>query len=128
MKKIRYPFDLHGTLSIRYRDKVNPIFLNTDEDNQSIIDIDDFAVRAFSYDSEDRLLKISLQKAVNLTEIADCGTVFTGVELEQNNIKLDIVYCLYNAGIISSSISYPLDDTSPIQSISVSKPLTLHLK
>ncbi|MGR5137481.1 hypothetical protein [Vibrio jasicida] len=45
MKKIRYPFDLHGTLSIRYRDKVNPIFLDTDDDNQSVIDIDDFAVR-----------------------------------------------------------------------------------
>ncbi|GLR04300.1 hypothetical protein [Vibrio hyugaensis] len=128
MKKIRYPFDLHGTLSIRYRDKVNPIFLDTDEDNQSTIDIDDFAVRSFSYDSEDRLLNISLQKAVNLTEIADCGTVFTGVELEQNNIKLDIVYCLYNAGIISSSISFPLDDASPVQSITVAKPLTLHLK
>ncbi|CAH1535685.1 MULTISPECIES: hypothetical protein [Vibrio] len=128
MKKIRYPFDLHGTLSIRYRDKVNPIFLDTDDDNQSVIDIDDFAVRSFSYDSEDRLLKISLQKALNLTEIADCGTVFTGIELEQNNIKLDIVYCLYNAGIISSSISYPLDDASPIQSIAVAKPLTLHLK
>ncbi|MCC4222255.1 hypothetical protein LL295_01875 [Vibrio campbellii] len=48
MKKIRYPFDLHGTLSIRYRDKVNPIFLDTDEENQSIINIDDFAVRSFS--------------------------------------------------------------------------------
>lgn len=128
MKKIRYPFDLHGTLSIRYRDKVNPIFLDTDDDNQSVIDIDDFAVRSFSYDSEDRLLKISLQKALNLTEIANCGTVFTGIELEQNNIKLDIVYCLYNAGIISSSISYPLDDASPIQFIAVAKPLTLHLK
>ncbi|CAH1555656.1 conserved hypothetical protein [Vibrio jasicida] len=128
MKKIRYPFDLHGTLSIRYRDKVNPIFLDTDDDNQSVIDIDDFAVRSFSYDSEDRLLKISLQKALNLTEIADCGTVFTEIELEQNNIKLDIVYCLYNASIISSSISYPLDDASPIQSIAVAKPLTLHLK
>ncbi|MCF6452460.1 hypothetical protein L1076_12880 [Vibrio sp. MMG022] len=116
------------SLSIRYRDKVNPIFLDTDDDNQSVIDIDDFAVRSFSYDSEDRLLKISLQKALNLTEIADCGTVFTGIELEQNNIKLDIVYCLYNAGIISSSISYPLDDASPIQSIAVAKPLTLHLK
>ncbi|EEZ85562.1 conserved hypothetical protein [Vibrio harveyi 1DA3] len=69
-----------------------------------------------------------MQKAVNLTEISDCGSVFTGVELEQNNIKLDLVYCLYNAGIISSSISYPLDDASPIESIAVSKPLTLHLK
>ncbi|APX06511.1 MULTISPECIES: hypothetical protein [Vibrio] len=128
MKKIRYPFDLHGTLSIRYRDKVNPIFLDTDEENQSIINIDDFAVRSFSYDAEDRLLKISLQKAVNLTEISDCGTVFTGVELEQSNIKLDLVYCLYNAGIISSNISYPLDDASPIASIAVAKPLTLHLK
>lgn len=50
MKKIRYPFDLHGTLSIQYRDKVNPIFLDTNEENQSIIDIDYFAVRAFSYE------------------------------------------------------------------------------
>ncbi|RIV97682.1 hypothetical protein DS957_029255, partial [Vibrio harveyi] len=77
MKKIRYPFDLHGTLSIQYRDKVNPIFLDTNEENQSIIDIDDFAVRAFSYEAEDRLLKISLQKAVNLSEIADCDSVLT---------------------------------------------------
>lgn len=128
MKKISYPFVLQGTISICYRDKLNPIFLNTDIDNNTIIDIDDFAVRSFSYDSEDRLLCISLQKAVNLSEVADCRTVFTGVELEQCNIRLDIVYCLYNAGIISSNISYPLDDTSPIKSISVARPLTLHLK
>ena len=127
MKKIRYPFDLHGTLSIQYRDKVNPIFLDTNEENQSIIDIDDFAVRAFSYEAEDRLLKISLQKAVNLSEIADCDSVLTGIELKQNNIKLDIVYCLYNAGIVSSSMSYPLDDDSPIESIAIANPLTLHL-
>ncbi|WP_045407641.1 hypothetical protein [Vibrio jasicida] len=128
MKKIRYPFVLTGTIAIRYRDKVNPIFLNTDEDNNTLLDVDDFAVRAFSYDSEDRLLSISLQKAVNLAQVADCGTVLTGVELEHSNIKLDIVYCLYNAGIISSNISYPLDDASPIKAISVSKPLTLHLR
>ncbi|MGR5447920.1 hypothetical protein ACPV47_23755 [Vibrio jasicida] len=128
MKKIRYPFVLHGTISICYKDKVNPIFLDTDDENNTTIDIDDFAVRSFSYDSEDRLLTISLQKAVNLSDLADCGSVLTGVELEQSNIKLDIVYCLYNAGIISSAISYPLDNTSPIKSISVSKPLTLHLE
>ncbi|ENO8809006.1 hypothetical protein ACPV30_08770 [Photobacterium damselae] len=127
MKKIRYPFDLHGHISVRFKKNITPVFLETCDNNSADISIDDFVVKAFSYDAESRLLQVSLQKAINATDVTECDSVMTGEELENNVIKLDLIYCLYSAAIISSHISYPLDDSSFIKSITVSKPLTLQL-
>ncbi len=124
MKKIRYPFDLHGKISITFKQHIKPIFIDT-HSNSADVSIDEFAVHSFNYDSESRLLSISLQKAINA--VANNEDIINGDELDNNIIKVDLVYCLYNASIISSHISYPLDANSFIESISVSKHLTLHL-
>ncbi|MCD9487216.1 hypothetical protein GLP10_08745, partial [Photobacterium iliopiscarium] len=65
MKKIRYPFDLHGNISIDFKRHIKPIFIDTYSNNRADISIDEFAVHSFNYDSESRLLSISLQKAIN---------------------------------------------------------------
>ncbi|MEF1219889.1 hypothetical protein REH76_19205 [Photobacterium damselae] len=127
MKKIRYPFDLQGHISVRFKKNITPVFLETCNTNSADISINDFVVKAFSYDAESRLLQISLQKAINATDVTESENVMTGDELENNVIKLDLIYCLYNAAVISSHISYPLDDSSFNKSITVSKPLTLQL-
>ncbi|EHA1080594.1 hypothetical protein [Photobacterium damselae] len=128
MKKISYPFDLHGHISIQFKKNITPVFLETCGECCTDLSINDFVVKSFSYDAESRLLQVSLQKAINATDVTESDTVMTGEELENNVIKLDLIYCLYNAAIISSHISYPLDDKSFIKSIAVSKPLTLSLK
>ncbi|OCH48151.1 hypothetical protein [Aliivibrio fischeri] len=127
MKKIRYPFELHGQISVIFKNDIEPVFINTCNNNSADILIDDFVVKSFNYDSESRTLNISLQKAINaVSNISE--KLINGIELENNIIKLDLTYCLYNAVIISSHISYPLDNSSFIKAISVSKSLTLNLK
>ncbi|MBY3790503.1 hypothetical protein HPQ32_19285 [Photobacterium carnosum] len=127
MKKIRYPFDLHGKISIDFKQHIKPIFIDTYSNNRADISIDEFVVHSFTYDSESRLLSISLQKAINAIANSENEELINGDELDNNIIKVELVYCLYNAAIISSHISYPLDANSFIESISVSKYLTLHL-
>ncbi|KJG11913.1 hypothetical protein [Photobacterium iliopiscarium] len=127
MKTIRYPFDLHGNISIDFKRHIKPIFIDTYSNNRADISIDEFAVHSFNYDSESRLLSISLQKAINAIANGENEELINGDELDNNIIKVELVYCLYNAAIISSHISYPLDANSFIESISVSKYLTLHL-
>ncbi|OCH11875.1 hypothetical protein [Aliivibrio fischeri] len=127
MKKIRYPFDLKGQISINFKDHVKPTFIDTCNDNTADIPINEFVVKSFNYDSESRLLSISLQKAINATSDSNHDELINGTELANNIIKLDLIYCLYNAAIISSHISYPLDSGSFIKTLSVSRPLTLHL-
>ena len=127
MKKIRYPFDLHGKISIDFKRHIKPIFIDTYSNNRADISIDEFAVHSSNYDSESRLLSISLQKAINAIANSENEELINGDELDNNIIKVELVYCLYNAAIISSHISYPLDANSFIESISVSKYLTLHL-
>ncbi|MEC6795502.1 hypothetical protein VXS03_00370 [Photobacterium sp. S4TG1] len=127
MKKIRYPFDLQGKISINFKKHIKPIFIDTYKKNSAEISIDEFAVHSFHYDSESRLLSVSLQKAINAISNNEDDELTNGDELDYNIIKVDLIYCLYNAAIISSHISYPLDTNSFIDSISVSKYLTLHL-
>ncbi|HAS6359654.1 TPA: hypothetical protein I7232_22090 [Vibrio vulnificus] len=127
MKKIRYPFDLKGQISVHFKDHVKPTFIDTDSNNTADLNIDEFVVKSFSYDSESRMLTISLQKAINAISNSNPDELMDGSELENNIIKLDLSYCLYSAAIISSHISYPLDSGSFIKTLSVSRPLTLHL-
>jgi len=127
MKKIRYPFDLKGQIFVHFKDHVKPTFIDTCDKNKAEIDINEFVVKSFCYDSESRLLTISLQKAINASSDSDNEPLMSGSELENNIIKLDLIYCLYNAAIISSHITYPLDSRAFIKSLSVSRPLTLHL-
>ncbi|WP_394167890.1 hypothetical protein [Photobacterium piscicola] len=127
MKKIRYPFDLQGKITVNFKKNFKPIFIDT-HNNSAEISIDEFAVHSFNYDSESRLLSVSLQKAINAISNTEVEELINGDELENNIIKVDLVYCLYNAAIISSHISYPLDINSFIESISVSKYFTLQLK
>ncbi|PST91294.1 hypothetical protein C9I86_08335 [Photobacterium sp. NCIMB 13483] len=126
MKKIRYPFDLQGKITVNFKKNFKPIFIDT-HNNSAEISIDEFAVHSFNYDSESRLLSVSLQKAINAISNTEVEELINGDELENNIIKVDLVYCLYNAAIISSHISYPLDINSFIESISVSKYFTLQL-
>lgn len=127
MKKIRYPFDLKGQIAIRFKDNVKPTFIDIYANNIAYISINEFVVKSFNYDSESRLLSISLKKAINAISDSNRNELLNGTELENNIINLDLIYCLYNAAIISSHISYPLDTNSFIKTLSVSKSLTLHL-
>ena len=94
MKKIRYPFDLKGQIAIRFKDNVKPTFIDTYDNNIAYISINEFVVKSFNYDSESRLLSISLKKAINAISDSNRNELLNGTELENNIINLDLIYCL----------------------------------
>ncbi|RZR35127.1 hypothetical protein D8T58_24790 [Vibrio vulnificus] len=123
MLKVKYPFALDGTVAIRFNKYIKCMFFETDDNNNYELSLDDFVVKQFTYDSECRLLVISLHKSFPLINSTEHEKLGSGIELELSSIKIELVYCLYNASVISYEMTSSLTQNDSVSSVELSRPL-----
>lgn len=103
------------------------MFFETDDNNNYELSLDDFVVKQFTYDSECRLLVISLHKSFPLINSTEHEKLGSGIELELSSIKIELVYCLYNASVISYEMTSSLTKNDSVSSVELSRPLRIRL-
>ncbi|EJE4188642.1 hypothetical protein M3922_004449 [Vibrio parahaemolyticus] len=127
MQKIKYPFTLDGKVSVKFNKHIKSIFFETDNNYNYNIPLNDFLVKSFTYDSECRVLVASLYKSFSLMNVSDYEMLGNGMELELSNIKIDLVYCLYNESIIRCEIKSSFTENNLVSSVTISNPLKINL-
>ncbi|ENP8322897.1 TPA: hypothetical protein I7221_10400 [Vibrio vulnificus] len=127
MQKVKYPFALDGVVSIKFNKYIKCMFFETDDNNNYEISLDDFVVKQFTYDSECRLLVVSLHKSFPLINASEHEALSCGVEFELSSIKIDLVYCLYKASVISYEMNTSLTQNDLVSSVELSRPLKMRL-
>ncbi|HAS8506298.1 TPA: hypothetical protein I7764_21100 [Vibrio vulnificus] len=127
MQKVKYPFTLDGKVSIKFNKYIKGMFFETDDNNNYDISLDDFVIKLFTYDSECRLLVVSLYKSFSLINVSEYEKLGSGIELELSSIKIDLVYCLYNASVVSYEMTSSLTENESVSSVTLSRPLRMHL-
>ncbi len=127
MQEVKCPFNLEGKVSIVFSKNVKGMFFETDENNNYDIPLDDFAIKLFTYDAECQLLVVSLHKSFSLILASDYEKLGSGMELDLSYIKVELVYCLYNASIVSYEIKHDFSDQDLVENISISCPFKINL-
>lgn len=114
-------------MSVKFNKHIKSIFFETDNNYNYNIPLNDFLVKSFTYDSECRVLVASLYKSFSLMNVSDYEMLGNGMELELSNIKIDLVYCLYNESIIRCEIKSSFTENNLVSSVTISNPLKINL-